>query len=106
MRIPSRKVTNVGHSWFVYATAVREVSHLGHKPSLTPAIKALRDAGGLDLAEARELIDGIRAGTPCVLGFHDEAAAKAAKADLEAAGVTVSVRQDSPFFPSTGTQVS
>ena len=95
-----------GHSWFVTVTAVQEVSHLGHK-SFIPAIKALRGGrGGLDLAEAKELVDGIRTGTPCVFGFSDEAAAKEAKAELERAGMTVSVSQDSPFFPSTDMQVS
>lgn len=96
-----------GHSWFVYVTAVRETSALGHKPSFIPAIKALRGGrDGLDLAEAKELVDGMRTGTPCVFGFADEAAAKDAKAELERAGMTVSVSRDSPFFPSTGTQVS
>jgi ribosomal protein L7/L12 len=88
--------------WFVTVTAVRETSVLNHKPSFIPTIKALRDVGGLDLAEAKELVDGIREGTPCVFSVPDETAARTAKAELESVGMTVSVSQISPFLPFMG----
>jgi hypothetical protein len=87
--------------WFVTITAVRPMP--GSKYDSTgfiPAIKALRLVGTdelgwrLSLADAKAAVDAIRHGTPFVFTVADEVAAKDAKAQLESAGMTIRVSQE------------